>query len=308
MINPSDRIKVIESNKKCKPGSVGYFVNLCPVHNYNGWQAAAVFTRLGKAGKPRIELVPFAMPIVDLSTLKKPDKDIINIIKYAEMIEPRTDPSDIGRKRRRHTIETGGTKIKRIDHLSKNLLLLNPIEFLAYVAASSLFLHSVLHAKNSLNLNRPYGVRIHRFVEEGFPIQNINPEVIGFYILEGWKYDQRNKSSVCSTFFTGYVAKMLTRMDICDKLSLSKAHMSQAIEKYRNGKIEFYALQQSEKISKMLKYYKKYKKELKEIEKAEAELPAWRMYRSPRLEKEIQGAYKAVPKVHYGYKDAADYT
>lgn len=287
MIKPSQRIQIIESNKKCKPGSIGYFIKGAPVYGYNGWEAAAVFTRFGKKGKPRVDLVEFAMPVVDYNELDEESRGIVNIIKYAEQLEPRISISDVGRKYKRYTPETGGTKLKAINHEAKNLLEMDPLEFLAYVAATSITLYSSRISRDSLDIHKPYGVNISRFVNDGFPIGDVPSDVLGFYIVEGWKLDQKTKTDLCSNFFITYFSSSATRIPLCERMAKKSAILAPVMSQCEKRN-ERYHVELTDKISKLVMYYRKNKKELAQIAKIESDISPWKSFMAPRLERELE--------------------
>ena len=254
----------MDSKKKCKAGSLGYFVSQSYAGRYNIWDMCAVFTRFGKKGKPRTELVSIRTPIINYANMKQSDKNIIDIVRFYDGLEPRPDNSGVDDT----TIAPTAIEAKDILELSDN-------EFTAYIMALSLFLYSVTHnvPANRLSYMAPIG-RGKMFIDSQFDLELVIPEKLAYHIMFGLQVDtQLNKyRGVRTTFATRYASQINTKRkkeNILNKLQLSLAMAQVGIKKY-NARINEAFAHVSALVDNTLKHYQHHKKELgiiKDVEK-----------------------------------------
>lgn len=263
VLKPLQRIQVIDSKKKCKAGSLGYFVSQSYAGRYNIWDMCAVFTRFGKKGKPRTELVSIKTPIINYANMKQSDKDIIDIVRFYDGLEPRPNNNSVD-----------GTIIAPIAIEAKDILELSDNEFTAYIMALSLFLYSVTHnmSANRLSYVAPIG-RGQLFIDSQYDLGLATPEKLAYYIMFGLRIDtQLNKHrGVRTTFATSYAFQIDTKRkkeNILNRLQLSLAMAQVGIKKY-NARINEAFTHVSALVDSTLKHYQCHKKELGIIKAAE---------------------------------------
>lgn len=276
ILKPLQRIQVLESTKKFKPGSLGYFVAQDNVNNYNGWDMCIVFTRFGKKGKARIELASMRSYMIDYATMKDSDRKIIDITKTRESIEPNQYPD----RRGRISGVLNEVKIELLPMESKNLLDLPNDEFTAYIVALSLFIHKITYNKRTYNLTAIPGIRQRDFVESDFNLSIAEPGSIGYYILYGIQYDELTKKKQIpnrKNFQMLYDIQVLTqsrKRQLLDRLHRGLAMAKEPIKSYK-AHTEAVFLSNSTRINNVLKYYRKHKEELKQVKEAKDRQTSW---------------------------------
>jgi hypothetical protein len=272
ILNPLQRIQVLESTKKCKTGSLGYFVAQDPISTLNGWEMCIVFTRFGSKGKPRIEPLILRPRMIDYATMKENDQNIMEIAGAYEGIEPRLYPDSRGRI----VGKMGDSKLEPVPSDSKDLLNASDEEFTAYVIAMSLFVYKLLARKKVRSLSQTPVLQSQRFVRSGFDIAQITPEMIGYHILYGVQYDinkarlvkHAEDSEASPSFAESYAAQISTEAKkrvILERLRRSIAMSRVALLSYQKS-LEFALQNISRKIDDTLKYYRKRKKLLEKVQ------------------------------------------
>ena len=276
ILKPLQRIQVLESTKKFKPGSLGYFVAQDSVNSYNGWDICIVFTRFGKKGKNRIEPAYMRTYMVDYNTMKDSDREIIDITKLHEGIEP------IQHLDRRSRIlgALDEIKIEPFPIESKNLLDLPDNEFTAYIIALSMFIHKMAYNKRAYNLIAMPGIRQRDFVASDFNLGIAEPGSIGYYILNGIHYDEWTKKKQMpnrKSFRNLYAAQILTqsrKRALLNRLHMGLAMAKEPIKIYK-ANTENAFTDNSVRINHVLKYYRRHKKELRQIEESKGKQNSW---------------------------------
>jgi hypothetical protein len=276
ILKPLQRIQVLESTKKFKPGSLGYFVAQDSVNSYNGWDMCIVFTRFGKKGKNRIEPASVRTYMIDYNTMKDSDREIIDITKLHEGIEPTQYPD----RRGRISGALDEIKIEPFPIESKNLLDLPDNEFTAYIIALSMFIHKMTYNKRAYHLTAMPGIRQRDFVASDFNLSIAEPGSIGYYILNGIYYDECTKKKQMpnrKSFRNLYAAQILTqsrKRQLLNRLHRGLAMAKEPIKAYKiNTESAF--ISNSVRINHVLKYYRKHKKELKQIEEPKGKQNSW---------------------------------
>lgn len=273
ILKPLQRIQVIDSSKMCKGGSLGYFIAQGPVGRYNAWNMSILFTRFGKAGKPRLYPLPVNTRMINYDTLTKADKIIVNTVKFYDGLEPRPHINKDGHQES----NIGTTLLKPISMEHKNLLDFPDNEFTAYVIALSIFIRKLTSRTSITGLHRAPVLGFVEFANNGFNFASINSEYIGYYILHGLRFrDDEKKIGIANgkgrLFAESYAERIGNRAG--RKELLSKLHMSLAMSKnmfMRYNKLTSGCFSNTEdKINDILRHYKRNKKELAFVKKDES--------------------------------------
>lgn len=257
ILKPLQRIQIIDSNKMCKAGSLGYFIAQESVGRYSAWHMSILFTRFGKAGKPRIYPLPINTLMVDYSIYNKADRNIIDIVKFYDGIEPKSN------------VDKGITLLEPIAMEHKNLLDISDNEFTAYIIALSMFIRKLVHHTAINGLHRMPKLSFGKFAHSGFDFASINSEHVGYYILQGLKLrEDEKKYGIAGNhgelFVESYAERINNRAG--RRGLLSKLHMSLAMSKnafIKYNKRTFGGLDATiSKINDILDYYRRNKKQL----------------------------------------------
>lgn len=273
ILRPAQKIEVVESNRQCKAGSIGYFICQDIISRYNAWQMVSVFTRYGKKGKRRISVLEFSTQMFDSSQFKGSDRKILDTVQFVEGLLPRPDNST--RKLRRrfglpdpHGI--GESMIIPTDMGCKNLLDLDTWDFLGYLAALSIYLNRLHHSKSSHQLaTMPLLMQLAEFVEYK-DLRFMSPDYMGYYIIKGLDYDAQNKDKSFEDSYLNTFNDHAKRKECLDKIIMAMVglkdrdadHKSYILQVYRDIEIH---------INDVLSYYRKKKNDLKSVEKGEEE-------------------------------------
>lgn len=283
IFNPLQKIEVVESNKKCRAGSTGYFICQDSVDGYNGWHTGVMFTRFGAKGKPRVEMVVFEMKMFEYDTFRKSDQNILNIVKEAEWIEP-TNLSQAGHGRGRgDLIRTGGVRLKAVKPETKDLLSVSNMEFLAYISALSLYVYRLKYGVAASNLvNAISPLSFNRFADAGYHFDEAEPELIGCYILEGLRQEIKDESDSYMGSLLAYVNNPEVRMLLLEQLLKPFCMMNDTIRQRKEITESRYHTMKV-RIDEIILYYRASRKRLKDVEKLIAEHRPWHRLISHRL-------------------------
>ena len=278
ILRPLQKIQVVQSTKKCKPNSLGYFVAQDPVGDYNAWQMCIVFTRFGKKGKPRIEILPINLPMVDYNAMKPADRDILNAVHSYEGLEPRTYTDRKGNS----TNDTRDTVIEPIKPTGpKDLLRLPDNEFTAYIVAMSLFIYKLIYRQPARSLNVcPIHIKLTNFADNQFDLTTITPEYFGYHILQGIAMDELLKKKQVevregSSFeyvYNRQINSARKKRHLLDRLQRSIAMAKNELDKYNNI-VQYKYNRINVNITDILKYYRHNKKELANVKKQNESKP-----------------------------------
>jgi len=268
ILKPLQKIRIIDSNKVCKAESLGYFVAQESMGRYNSWNMSILFTRFGKAGKPRIYPLPVNSLMIDYNTLNKTNKTILDIVKFYDVLEPRHSSN--------RGIEVGATLLEPIPMEHKNLLDLSDNEFTAYIIALSLFIRKLTNRTPITNLHRLPILTFGDFANGGFNFAAVNSEYVGYYILYGLRLrdDERklgivgNNGELFDASYAERIGSRAGRKELLVKLHMSLAMSKNAFVSYNRRVLSgFNAI--DAKINDMLKYYRRNGKELECIKRDE---------------------------------------
>jgi hypothetical protein len=278
ILRPLQKIQVVQSTKKCKPNSLGYFVAQDPVGDYNAWQMCIVFTRFGKKGKPRIETLPLDLPMVDYNTMKPADRDILNIVYSYEGLEPRTYTDRKGN----NTSNLRDTVIEPIKPTGpKDLLRLPDDEFTAYIVAMSLFIYKLIYRQPARSLNMcPIHINLTDFADNRFSLATVAPEYFGYHILKGIQMDDLLRKKQVrvkdgSSFEYAYnhqIDSARKKRHLLDRLQRSIAMAKNELDKY-NRNVQYRYDRTNRTINDVLKFYKHNKKELANVKNRDKSKP-----------------------------------
>lgn len=292
ILKPLQRVQVLESTKKFKPGSLGYFVAQDRVGSYNMWDMCIVFTRFGKKGKARIEPASVRHYMIDYGTMRDSDRKIMDVVKVHEKIEPVQYKNERGG---RISIlgEIESTKIEPFPMDSKNLLDLSDKEFTAYIVAISMFIHKMIYSKGVQHLVQSPSIKSREFVESDFDLGLPEPGSIGYYILYGLQYDIQTKRADMprkhfGELYNYQISTEAKKTDLLDRLHRDLAMAKDSIKKYEQN-TEIALKNSSTKINNVLKHYRKYKEELKQVEEGKR-LSRKGPYKNWYAEEDPQGA------------------
>ncbi len=276
ILKPLQKIEVIESTKKWKPGSVGYFVCQEPFGNYNGWNVLVIFTRFGKKGKHRLEMTNIGVHMIEYDQLKKSDRTIMEIVKFAEGIEPRMHPSDVGKSKPRYSQTLGGSIIVPIQVDHKDLLETETWDFMAYTTAISLYIYKLSFGRDLYRLLLVPPIKMSEFVGSGSDLSNVQAPNMGYYILRGLSMDTNKKTKVFEEIYLDFFENMSNRRKCLEKLLISLSACRQQDSQYKEDiKARYKHVEQV--FDNTLKHYRRKRKSLqrvKEAEKANAANPS----------------------------------
>lgn len=286
IFNPLQKVEVVESNKKCRAGSTGYFICQDSIDDYNGWQVGVVFTRFGAKGKPRVEMMVFEMKMFEYDTFRKSDQNILNIVKEAEWIEP-TNLAQVGYGRGRGgLIKTGGVRLKALEPETKDLLSVSNMDFLAYISALSLHVYRLKYSTAvSILMHAITPNSFKRFADNGYHFGEIDPELIGCYMLEGIRQGIKNKSESYMDNLLVYVGNPEVRVLLLERLLRPFCMMSSTISRRKEVTESRYHAMRA-RIDDIILYYRASRKRLKDVEKLIAEHRPWHRLISHRLEEQ----------------------
>jgi len=129
-IKPLQKIEVVESDKICKPGSIGYIAAIDVGVRFNTNRLSIVFTRFGKGGKNRLSNISLVQNILDVSFIE--DEGLQNSLKVCIQGYGPVRKASI---------------VKPIPH-SKNLLTMDTWDFMGYISAFSILLDKMKYRRN----------------------------------------------------------------------------------------------------------------------------------------------------------------
>jgi hypothetical protein len=266
ILKPLQKIQVINSSKMCKGGSLGYFIAQEPASRYNTWNMSILFTRFGKAGKPRLYLMSVNTFMINYAALPKTDKTIIDTVKFYEDLEPRSYINT----------SVGDTLLEPIPVEHKNLLDLVNNEFTAYIIALSLFIRKLTNLTSVVKLHHMPALVFGEFVNNGSNLASIDSSRIGYYILHGLRLrDDERKIGIEDGRGKLFAESYAERIDseVGRRELLSKLHMSLAMSKnvfIKYDKLVFGCFGDvAARINDILKYYRRNERELNFIKKDE---------------------------------------
>jgi len=190
LLKPLQKIKVVKSKRIYKPGSIGYFVAQDNQNNsLNSWNMAIVFTRFGKGGKPRTDLEILSTRMIEYDDMSEKDREILRVVAGQEGIEPRSGHYYTGHNQ----IIPGDTVIEPIDIDSRNVLDGSVVEMTAYITALSLLVYKLNKRLSIKRLVMRPAVKMKDFADNGFILDSVLPDLLGYYILAAKDYDDSCK-------------------------------------------------------------------------------------------------------------------
>jgi len=273
ILRPAQKIEVVQSNRQCKASSIGYFVCQDDIARYNAWQMVSVFTRHGKKGKRRINMLEFSIPMFDHDQFKGSDKKILDTVQFVEGLLPRPGASTRKSSRELGLSDPNGVGesiIKPINMGCKNLLDLDTWDFLGYLTALSLYLNRLHYNKLSYQLiSMPLLRKLGEFVEHK-DIRRINPEFMGYYVIYGLDVDVQNKYKLFENSYLGLFDNQVIRKECIDKIIMAILTMKDRDADHKNYVLQVYSNVETV-INEVLTYYRKNKNDLKSVQKAEEE-------------------------------------
>lgn len=220
LIQPLQRIEVVNSSKQCKAGSTGYIVCGHWIGAYNLVDHDIIFTRFGKNGKPRISLVKLVTAYVDVESLSfreeykhTMDKIIRDYLMPLRWEGRRASPID--------------SSIKVIPIGAKDLTELGIWEFIAYISALSMFVKAMEH----IDLGMPR-IRIDDIL--GTPVAETRPSSIGHCICESFKNTEGRLDQKFDEYIN-YFSDVRNRKIWIKKLRKQLSLDRQAVIRYSKG-------------------------------------------------------------------------
>jgi hypothetical protein len=175
---PLTKIRVLKSSRKCKPGSLGYIITQRrPMRSLNLLHTPVLFSRFGKRGKPRAELLEINIPFIETKDLSPRHQKIYQMYRAMGNLE------DDGRTKIDTLITPENLKVKNLLELENN-------DFIAYIAAASLFLNTV--SPKHTNLSWALGIYGR---QRNADISRNSLENIGLFIATAAERDRRYRSN-----------------------------------------------------------------------------------------------------------------
>jgi len=258
IFQPLQKIRVVESTKKCKPGSLGYAVFQEQIGSYNMWSLDILFTRFGKKGKPRLELMKLSQHIVDIYSMDKAVVDILEAVKVDEGLYPRYT----SRSYAALALDMIDTKIDQCPIGVKDIMDLPTHEFISYIVAHSLLLHRFIHGSSTVAVTLTTGGVLE--TASDIPIRDYPNKYLGYYILAGLKKDTRNKTKKYATRIDDYFSDFNSRMECIVKMRKNLSMIQNAYTEYLVG-LTLTAETEKDRIKELMKYYSIRPKELANI-------------------------------------------
>lgn len=249
LIRPLHKIQVLESKKRYKSDSTGYFISQKQVGTYNTWEAVILFTRFGKSGKPRLELTKVMFDMVDRNTISKSGLDILSVVGGPEGIVSPFD-SDI-------------TKIEPIMTDHKDLLDAPLDEFVAYIIAHSILLYKLecaIRAGPEIIITGPItsnaGINV--------PLVDQASNVVGHRILKGLARDVTKKTTDYRAVVIDYFSNTDNRIRCIESM---RYHFAEAQNVYKRHMMDIMIRLENmdRKINNIVSYYEKHTEELKNL-------------------------------------------
>jgi len=233
LIQPLQKIEVIDSSKQCKAGSVGYLAYTLGINGHNLVEQDIVFTKFGKGGKPRVSLVKLRTPFIDIESLNFPQEHRKSIEKIVQdYLMPRYG-NESGRDRGRRSIDS---HIKIIPIETKNLTEFKIWEFTAYISALSMFI--VTMEQRAAGLGR--GGIIRRADILNTSVAETPLLLTGYYITEAFRNPDGRLDQKFDEYMT-YFSNMRNREVWVERLRKQLSLNRQAVVQYSKDALSKHA-------------------------------------------------------------------
>jgi len=187
ILQPLQKIVVVESTKQTKPGSIGYLISFSTIRDYyyNLVQYDVLFTKFGKSGKKRLSVEKVTTEIVNIDSFELSDtvKEKLKRLNEGYMLPTAEERWRIN------------SKIRPLMEGPKNLIKLETWDFMAYISALSMFL-------GKMYFNDPYySPEIRRDDIMSTPTADISPFLIGHFICAAFNLDLSEKLTEYQDYF-----------------------------------------------------------------------------------------------------------
>jgi len=235
VIEPLTKIMVTGSSLRCKPGSLGYVVCQNQLMGYNLWDRAVLFSKIGKTGKDRLDMMCLSGTMIDYRSLKITPKsvDILKNVTLAEGLHPRLHISDIGKKKPRHGYNIDHTQFDILKGEHKSALNMPIWEFISYITAMSALVYILEHDVVARTLaNSTIGNPGDAFYD--FPDNIPSISLIWFFFIYGLKLDRQQKNNDCESRWREFFESPEHRVIYITQIRQLLAMMSSRIRRDRS--------------------------------------------------------------------------
>lgn len=187
ILQPLQKIVVVESTKQTKPGSIGYLICFHVIRDYyyNIVQYDVLFTKFGKSGKKRFSLGTLTTEIVDIDSFKLSDA-VKGKLKHLN--EKYLLPKASG-------LWQINSKIRPLMGGPKSLMKLEVWDFMAYISALSGFLGKTYFNDSSYSPTITYDDIM------DVPTAEISPPLIGNFICSAFDMALSEKLAEYQDYF-----------------------------------------------------------------------------------------------------------
>lgn len=231
VMKPGERIKVIESTKRCSAGSIGYLAYQVSLSPYNACRSMIVFTRFGKNGMPRVTPTIVTPCIVDYSMFPKEVQQAIEENKFVDRLEPAPD------RRTKKTCKLVDTKLESYPLKSRNLLDLPDLHFQAYIVALSLFLRKIVTKRDWSYLTRHISPRLERmFSNFSYTFEELDPKIWATAILYGREQDIKYEVDNFALFYYDQINTVDKKKRLLKTLYKNLAIANKLVSEYLTAK------------------------------------------------------------------------
>lgn len=224
LIQPLQKIEVIDSGKQCKAGSIGYLAYARGISGYNLVEQDIVFTKFGKSGKPRTSLVKLRTPFIDIESLNFHEDNRKSIEKiFQDYLMPHYG-NENERDRKMRSIDS---HTKAIPIEVKNLIEFGIWEFMAYISALSIFIEMMEQRSAGLG----HGRVIRRTDISNTPVAETPLLLVGYYIAESFRNPDGRLDQKFDEYVT-YFSSTRNRKAWAEKLRKKLSLNRQAVVRY----------------------------------------------------------------------------
>jgi len=272
IIQPLTKIEVTESTLKCGPGSVGYVILQGQHSSYNIWDTAILFSKMGKTGKDRLEVMCLKDTMVDHNKMRIAPKSkiILDTVALSEGLYPQLHPSDVGKKKPRYSILIDHTKFDQIKSEHKDTMNMPVWEFMSYISAMSAFIYAVFFGTTPYNMPNRHSGGGEGF--DSFPEGMPDSTLLWLYFMRGLKRDTSDRSHAYETVYRDFFDHAENRMSYILYMRQAVVMMQDSMQVYMR-RLDRRVRAEKASIRSILHYYQKhpadYKNTANRIKKGE---------------------------------------
>jgi len=236
LIQPLQKIEVIDSGKQCKAGSTGYLAYGRGINGHNLVEQDIVFMKFGKSGKPRISLVKLRTPFIDIESLSFSEDHRKSVEKIIQDYQAPHYGNEDGGYRGYRKGGSIDSHIKTIPIEIKNLTKFEIWEFAAYISALSIFIEMMEQRSTGLRRARA----ISRTDIFNTPVAETPLLLTGYYIAEAFRNPDGRLGQKFDEYMT-YFSNVRNRKVWIEKLRKKLSLNRQAVVRYSKDALSKHA-------------------------------------------------------------------